>query len=69
MEKRTRTGEAADRYGFRWGPVDVVRMAEFPNGSYVLQVETDFKTLEIYISKTGRSVRVYDGNTELKGSK
>lgn len=59
-----------ERYGFRWGPLVVTRWATFPgkNGeSHVLAVETDAgKRINIYVSPTGRSVRVFSGNKEWK---
>lgn len=59
-----------DEYGFRWGPVVVQRYAEFqrPKGELcrVLGIESDAApTLHIYVSPTGRSVRVYRNGKEL----
>lgn len=56
-------------YGFRWGPLVVERVATYPakNGDYrVIRVRTDAgKRIDIYVSPTGRSVRVYsDGGKE-----
>lgn len=57
-----------ERYGFRWGPLVVQRVATFPgkNGeSHVLAVETDAGTrIDIYVSPTGQSVRVFSENKE-----
>ena len=53
-------------YGFTWGPVRVERIANFKprkdREAYVVGVND----LEIYVSKTGRSVRVFRGGRELK---
>lgn len=53
-------------YGFQWGPVEVIRMAEHhvdnPGGRHwrVVQIETDAGVaIQVYVSGTGRSVRVY----------
>lgn len=53
-------------YGFDWGPVWVRRLAHFSpkkgRESYIVTVNG----LEIYVSKTGRSVRVFRDGKELK---
>ncbi len=62
------TDSENDRYGFTWGNVKVTRMAEItrPTGTCrVLSVSSDKVRLEIYVSPTGRSVRVYRNGTEL----
>lgn len=51
-------------YGFAWGPVVVRRLAHFTRGrreSYVVSVNG----LDIYVSRTGRSVRVFRDGREL----
>lgn len=55
------------QYGFRWGVTDVVRYAELPDGSICIGVETNGKRrLVVYVSPTGRSVRVFaEGEGEL----
>lgn len=57
-------------YGFKWGPLDVIRIAHFkPRADrecYVVQVSTDDgKAVDIYVSKTGRSLRVFRDGKEL----
>ncbi len=53
-------------YGFEWGQVEVVRICSVEpygkkRGAYrVLEVKTPHKKLEIQVSPTGRSVRVFD---------
>ena len=53
-------------YGFDWGPVSVTRVAHFEprkgRECYVL----DVNDVHIYVSKTGRSVRVFRDGKELK---
>lgn len=59
-----------DRYGFRWGPLVVQRAAEVnrqDNGPHrVLRLVSDGgPALDIYVSPTGRSVRVFQDGVEL----
>ena len=53
-------------FGFDWGPVKVERIAHFEprkgREAFILRVND----LEIYVSKTGRSVRVFRDGKELK---
>lgn len=53
-------------FGFEWGPVVVERLAHFRprknREAFILRVND----LEVYVSKTGRSVRVFRGGKELK---
>lgn len=56
--KRTMTDDEAGQYGFRWGQVDVTRLAELPDGSKVISVKTDTKALEIYVTPGGRRIDV-----------
>lgn len=54
-------------YGFTWGPAKVERACELPGERRVITVTTDHRTLDIYVSRTGRSVRVFEhGRGELK---
>jgi hypothetical protein len=64
-------GGADTQYGFTWGPLEVTRMARFKPGkdreSYVVQVTTETgRSVQIYVSRTGRSLRVFDSGKELK---
>jgi hypothetical protein len=51
-----------------WGPLEVVRRATFPrkNGEdHVLRVKTEAgKAIDVYVSPTGRSIRVYSDGKE-----
>lgn len=61
-----------DEYGFTWGPIKVTRVTQVERrrgagNTRVLQVLTATGvTLNIYVSPTGRSVRVFRGGKELK---
>jgi len=49
------------RYGFWWGPMDVTRAASLERAggtARVLEITTDHHRLEVYVSHTGRSIRV-----------
>lgn len=64
------TSDANDgetQYGFRWGPCEIVRYAIMPDERRVIGVEVNGqRRLDIYISRTGRSVRVFEaGKGEL----
>jgi hypothetical protein len=61
-----RTEQDATQFGFRWGQMDVLRLGEFPSGHKVIGVETDFGDLQIYVSKTGRRIRVFRDGKELR---
>jgi hypothetical protein len=66
MHKRTDPeGNEVWKYGFRWGQLDVVRHMEY-RGVKNLGVETDHTSVEIYVSKGGRSIRVFRDGKELK---
>ena len=55
-------------YGFTWGPIEVQRTAEFERGGTYrcIGLLIDGKrALDIYVSPTGRSVRVFKKGKEL----
>ncbi len=56
-------------FGFAWGPARVERIATFDRGRRgvyrVVGVRTGYRSLDIYVSPTGRSVRVFLDHTEL----
>jgi hypothetical protein len=61
--------QGTTQYGFRWGPLEVMRLAEFPRAKdktcYVLGIRTDAGTyIDVYVSDTGRSIRVYSDSHE-----
>lgn len=49
-------------YGFDWGPVSVERTCTLPGDRRVVTVRTEHRTLTIYVSRTGRSLRVFEGH-------
>lgn len=56
------------QFGFDWGPAKVIRYTQFPD-HVVLGVETIAgKKISIYVSKHGRSVRVFSKGREWKPS-
>lgn len=55
-------------YGFQWGPLDITRIASYERGkgkAYILGVATDRHKVEVYASRTGRSVRVWIDGAEV----
>ena len=61
------------QYGFSWGPIDVRRVASIKRGGGLGRVLGIYRghgddrkmELEIYVSPTGRNIRVFRGNVEL----
>lgn len=48
-------------YGFAWGPALIERYWSDDKGRVVLGIKTDAgREVTVYVSPTGRSVRVYD---------
>jgi len=58
-------GAGMNRYGFDWGPAAVTRWCALDGGRRVVQIKTPFRTLHVYVSATGRSVRVFEAGAEL----
>lgn len=59
------------QYGFTWGPIEVERMTafEFRAGRGVsrsLKVATPYGAVNVYVSPTGRSIRVFRDGKELR---
>lgn len=53
-------------YGFVWGPMNVTRVAEH-KGTVVVDITTDTgKSINVYVSPMGRSVRVFMDGDEMK---
>ena len=58
---------ALTRYGFTWGALKVERACDLPDDRVLLVVSTAHRSFDIYASKTGRSLRVFEpGVGELK---
>jgi hypothetical protein len=51
-------------FGFVWGPAEITRCALLPKDSRVLQIKTPYRSLDVYVSATGRSVRVFSDGEE-----
>lgn len=51
-------------YGFTWGPANIFRVFQHQQRR-ILAVETDHRRIQISISPTGRSVRVWRDGKEL----
>jgi len=54
--------------GFVWGPVEVKKyyLVEGPQEHRAILIKTEYREIQIYVSKTGRSVRVFENGKELK---
>lgn len=57
--------DSETQYGFTWGPAEVTRMATFRE-TRVLGIRTGRHKVAVYVSPTGRSVRVFKDGKELK---
>ena len=65
MTRGARPTDPPDTFGFRWGQLDVTRIGDF-RGQKCIEVATDFGNVTIYVSPTGRSIRVFrDNDTEM----
>jgi len=53
-------------YGFVWGPLEVKRACELPEGRGIVLLQTAHCALEVYFSAKGRTLRVFRGGKELK---
>jgi hypothetical protein len=60
------TDELTD-YGFTFGACEVTRLAALPDGSVCLRIATTGgKRIDVYVSPTGRSLRVFSPSAEWK---
>lgn len=46
-------------FGFDWGPLSVTRLTHVEGRGRVLEVKTAHRTLQVYVSEAGRSLRVF----------
>ncbi len=56
-------------FGFTWGPMEVSRTALLEVGdraSRVVTVKSEHGSVDVYVSRTGRSIRVFRDGKELK---
>lgn len=59
--------------GFRWGSLQVERVMAF-DGSHVLRITPvgrpdSSQAIDVYVSRTGRSIRAFKGSAEMKRAK
>ena len=47
-------------YGFRWGPMLVERACHIEGRGYSIQIQTEHKVMQIYVSEAGRVIRAYE---------
>jgi len=57
-----------ERWGFAYGAAHVTRMSHVEGRYHVLAVDTPQRHVQIAVSPTGRSVRVWIDGAELKQS-
>lgn len=56
--------DPATPYGFAWGPIEVTRCCMLPVDRRIVQVKSAYRTLDVYVSATGRSIRVFSAGKE-----
>ena len=52
--------DEAWRYGFRWGPLVVERTAHIEGRGYVVTIQTERESMQVYVSEKGRRMRAYE---------
>jgi hypothetical protein len=55
-------------YGFTWGPIELTRVGcveHSDRSHHVLRIKTQHRDVNVYVSRTGRSVRVFRDGKEL----
>ena len=52
--------EDAQRFGFEWGPMRVVRCTHLEGRGRTLLIATDHALLEVFVSEKGRKIRTYE---------
>lgn len=60
------TTREATPYGFRFGPMLVERCMDIDGRGVVVTVKAGKRTLDVYCSHGGRSLRVFENGKELK---
>lgn len=63
MTVRTRPDEPPETWGFRWDQLDVTRIGDF-EGQKCIEIATDYGSVHVYVSKGGRSIRVFKNNED-----
>jgi len=74
MPEHTGEGEIKDydeawRYGFRWGPLVVERLAHIDKRGYLLSIKTDTQAMQVYVSEKGRQMRAYRMTSRSQGER
>jgi hypothetical protein len=46
-------------FGFDWGPMRVQRLAHIEGRGYVLEIATDAKVMQVYVTEAGRKIEPY----------
>ena len=52
-------------FGFQWGPAQVVRTVHVEGRGRVITIYTGHRTLEVFVSEKGRSIRCHLDGREL----
>ena len=52
-------------FGFRWGPMEVTRMAFVPGKGRVVGINTPSHRCQLYVSEAGRSIRLWIDGKEV----
>jgi hypothetical protein len=47
------------KYGFRWGPMTVARLAHIDGRGYVLEIATDHQAMQVHITEKGYKINPY----------
>jgi hypothetical protein len=64
----TPKADGETEFGFKWGPLEVARFGEFPRNKgveRVVRVSTAYGAVDVYVSPSGKSIRVYRGTHEM----
>lgn len=59
MADTSQSRDGLTEFGFRWGPMEVSRMAHVEGRGFVIGVNTDHRRCQLYVSEGGRSVRLW----------
>lgn len=47
------------QYGFQWGPLEVQRTVHVEGRGYVVTVQTERESIQVYVSEKGRTLKAY----------
>lgn len=65
-KKQDEVKSTTTRFGFVFGAAEVLRSAIFPSATVITVKTTTGKSIDIYVTPTGRSLRVFSGGREWK---